>query len=155
MTIPETPAGPQTHATTHTPGSRLVNYEDLTVTECRARLDSREVGRIGWNAGSGPMILPISYTCVNDLLVFRTSPFGMLSELLRPTPVVLEIDDLDVTRHTGWSVVVRGHAEAIASPALLNHLWMIQGAPPWAAGMRTIFIGITVEQITGRSFDGL
>lgn len=155
MTVPETPAEPPTQPVTHFPASHLVNWSDLTPAECQRLLDSRNVGRIGWNALSGPMILPISYTCVNDLLVFRTSPFGLLSELLRPTPVVLEIDDLDVPRHTGWSVVVRGHAEAIASPALLNHLWMIQGAPPWAAGMRTIFIGITVAQITGRSFEGL
>jgi nitroimidazol reductase NimA-like FMN-containing flavoprotein (pyridoxamine 5'-phosphate oxidase superfamily) len=155
MTVPETPSGSQAHAATHIPGSRLVNYEQLTVAECQALLDTRDVGRIGWNAGSGPMILPISYTPVNDLLVFRTSPFGLLSELVRPTHVVLEVDDLDVTRHTGWSVLVHGRAEAIASTTLLNHLWTIHGARPWAAGMRTVFIGITVEQITGRSFDGL
>lgn len=154
MTVPEIPAGPQPHARTHVPGSRLVNYDELTVAECRGLLDSRDVGRIGWNAGSGPMILPISYTAVNDLLVFRTSPFGLLSELVRATQVVLEVDDLDVTRHIGWSVVVCGRAQAIASPALLNHLWMIQGAGPWAAGMRTVFIGITAERITGRLFDG-
>jgi nitroimidazol reductase NimA-like FMN-containing flavoprotein (pyridoxamine 5'-phosphate oxidase superfamily) len=154
MTVPDTPGGARTRAT-HVPGSRLVNYEEHTVAECQALLDTRDVGRIGWNAASGPMILPISYTPVNDLLAFRTSPFGLLSELVRPTRVVLEVDDLDVTRHTGWSVLVRGRAEAIASPALLNHLWMIKAARPWAAGMRTIFIGITVEQITGRSFDGL
>ncbi|WP_343995267.1 pyridoxamine 5'-phosphate oxidase family protein, partial [Terrabacter terrae] len=136
-------------------GSRLVNWSELKAAECQALLDSRDVGRIGWNAGTGPMILPVSYTPVNDLLVLRTSPFGLLSELVRLTQVVLEVDELDLTRRTGWSVLVRGRAQAIASPALLNHLWMIQGAQPWAAGTRTIFIGITSEQITGRSFDGL
>jgi nitroimidazol reductase NimA-like FMN-containing flavoprotein (pyridoxamine 5'-phosphate oxidase superfamily) len=155
MTTPETPGGPETPMTTHPHGSRLVNYDDLTVAECQALLDSRDVGRIGWNAASGPMVLPISYMAVNDLLVFRTSPFGLLSELVRPTQVVLEVDDLDLARHTGWSVVVRGRAQAIASTSLLNHLWLIRGAQPWAAGMRVIFIGITVERITGRSFDGL
>src|SRR5689334_9361507 len=151
----EPPARPRSHAVTHLHGSRLVNWRDLKVAECQALLEARDVGRIGWNTGSGPMILPVSYTPVNDLLVFRTSPFGLLSELVRPTQVVLEVDELDLTRHTGWSVIVRGRAQAIESPGLLNNLWMIQGAQPWAAGMRILFIGITVEQITGRSFDGL
>lgn len=154
MTVPETPAEPPTQPVTHFPASHLVNWSDLTPAECQRLLDSRNVGRIGWNALSGPMILPISYMPVNDLLVFRTSPFGLLSELVRPTQVVLEVDDLDVTRHTGWSVLVHGRAEAIASPPLLNHLWMIEGAQPWAAGVRTVFIGITVEGVTGRAFDG-
>jgi len=62
------------------------------------------------------------------------------------------VDDLDDTAHTGWSVIARGHAQAVASPALLTHLWTVEGAEPWAGGVRNVFIGISVERITGRSF---
>ena len=87
-----------------------------------------------------------------ELIVFRTSPFGVLSELVRPTQVVFEVDDLDATQHTGWSVIARGRGQAVASPALLTHLWTVDGAEPWAGGVRNVFIGITVERLTGRSF---
>ena len=132
--------------------SRRINYADLTPAESQTLLESRDVGRIGWNAGHGPQIFPISYACAADLIVFRTSPFGVLSELVRPTQVVFEVDDLDDTAHTGWSVIARGRAQAVASPALLTHLWTVEGAEPWAGGVRNVFIGISVERITGRSF---
>jgi nitroimidazol reductase NimA-like FMN-containing flavoprotein (pyridoxamine 5'-phosphate oxidase superfamily) len=132
--------------------SRRINYVDLTLAECQTLLESRDIGRIGWNAGHGPQILPVSYACVGELIVFRTSPFGVLSELVRPTQVVFEVDDLDATQHTGWSVIARGRGQAVASPALLTHLWTVDGAEPWAGGVRNVFIGITVERLTGRSF---
>jgi nitroimidazol reductase NimA-like FMN-containing flavoprotein (pyridoxamine 5'-phosphate oxidase superfamily) len=126
--------------------NRRITYVDLTPTECQTLLESRDVGRIGWSAGHGPQIFPVSYACVTDLIVFRTSPFGVLSELVRPTQVVFEVDELDTTRHA------RGRCEAVASPALLTHLWTVDGAEPWAGGVRNVFIGITVERLTGRSF---
>jgi len=132
--------------------SRRINYVDLTPDECQTLLESRDIGRIGWNAGHGPQIFPVSYACVADLIVFRTSPFGVLSELVRPTQVVFEVDDLDPARHTGWSLIAHGRAQAVASPALLTHLWTVDGAEPWAGGVLNVFIVITVERLTGRSF---
>lgn len=125
---------------------------DLAPAECQALLESRNIGRIGWSAGDGPQIFPVSYACVADLIVFRTSPFGVLSELVRPAQVVFEVDELDERAHSGWSVIARGRAQAVASPALLTHLWTLDGAEPWAAGTRNLFIGIEVERLTGRSF---
>jgi hypothetical protein len=125
---------------------------DLSPADCQALLESRNIGRIGWTAGDGPQIFPVSYACVADLIVFRTSPFGVLSELVRPAQVVFEVDELDELAHTGWSVIARGRAQAVASPALLTHLWTVDGAEPWAAGTRNLFIGIEVERLTGRSF---
>ena len=125
---------------------------ELTQAECRALLESRNIGRIGWTAGDGPQIFPVSYACVADLVVFRTSPFGVLSELVRPAQVVFEVDELDEAARSGWSVIARGRAQAVASPALLTHLWTLDGAEPWAAGTRNLFIGIEVEHLTGRSF---
>jgi hypothetical protein len=132
--------------------NRRINYTDLTAAECQALLESRDIGRIGWNAGHGPQIFPVSYAVVAELIVFRTSPFGVLSELVRPAQVVFEVDDLDSGRRTGWSVIVHGRAQAVASPALLTHLWTVEGAEPWAGGVRNVFIAIGVERITGRSF---
>jgi nitroimidazol reductase NimA-like FMN-containing flavoprotein (pyridoxamine 5'-phosphate oxidase superfamily) len=133
-------------------GTRRPASTDLSPAECQALLESRNIGRIGWSAGDGPQIFPVSYACVSDLIVFRTSPFGVLSELVRPASVVFEVDELDERSHAGWSVIARGRAQAVASPALLTHLWTVDGAEPWAAGTRNLFIGIEVERLTGRSF---
>lgn len=152
MTHPGIRGGAQ--AAFPTAGSGRQGFDaDLTPAECHALLMSHNVGRIAWNAGSGPQILPVSYGCADSLLFFRTSPFGVLSELVRPTQVVLEVDDLNLIRHTGWSVVVHGRARAVAAPALVDHLWRVGSAEPWAAGTRNVFIGITVERVTGRHFD--
>ena len=132
--------------------SRRLNYADLSPTECQHLIESGGVGRIGWNGGDGPQIFPVSYACVADLVVFRTSPFGVLSELVRATQVAFEVDDLDVVTQAGWSVIAHGRAQAVASPALLTHLWTVDGVEPWAGGVRNVFIGITIERITGRAF---
>ncbi|MGO4596396.1 pyridoxamine 5'-phosphate oxidase family protein [Terrabacter sp. 2RAF25] len=132
--------------------SRRQASSDLSPADCQALLESRSIGRIGWSAGDGPQIFPISYACVADLIVFRTSPFGVLSELVRPAQVVFEVDELDERAHSGWSVIARGRAQAVASPALLTHLWTLDGAEPWAAGTRNLFIGIEVARLSGRSF---
>lgn len=134
------------------PHGRRPTAVDLSRADCQALLESRNIGRIGWSAGDGPQIFPVSYACLADLVVFRTSPFGVLSELVRPAPVVFEVDELDEEARSGWSVIARGRAQAVASPALLTHLWTLDGAEPWAAGTRNLFIGIEVEHLTGRSF---
>lgn len=131
---------------------RRLGYADLTTAQSQALLESHDIGRVSWNAGHGPQIFPVSYALAADLIVFRTSPFGVLSELVHPAHVAFEVDDLDRTRHTGWSVIARGRAQAVASPALLTHLWTVDGAEPWAGGVRNVFIGITVERLTGRVF---
>lgn len=80
-------------------------------------------------------------------------PYGLLSQLIRPTEVVFEVDELDQTLRSGWSVVVHGRAEAVASPAELIHLWTVDGITPWASGIRTLFIGVQPRVLSGRAFD--
>jgi hypothetical protein len=63
----------------------------------------------------GPQILPVTYACHDGTIIFRTSPHGVLSELVRPTDVALEIDELDQERRHGWSVVVPGRAQIAAA----------------------------------------
>jgi nitroimidazol reductase NimA-like FMN-containing flavoprotein (pyridoxamine 5'-phosphate oxidase superfamily) len=152
MTLSEHRTGSQPDERPRHRSIRRLNYVDLTTGQCEVLLESRDIGRVGWNAGHGPQIFPVSYAWVADMIIFRTSPFGVLSELVRPTRVAFEVDDLDAAEHTGWSVIAQGRAEAVASPSLVTHLWRVDGAEPWASGVRNVFIGIGIERITGRSF---
>jgi nitroimidazol reductase NimA-like FMN-containing flavoprotein (pyridoxamine 5'-phosphate oxidase superfamily) len=113
-------------------------------------LSQHHVARIAWQAADAQQILPITYTMFNGLIYFRTSPDSILSELLRPTPVALEVDELDQRTRTGWSVVVHGQSRAVAEPAEVTRLWAIDPVP-WAPGGRHLFIEVRPTQITGRT----
>jgi hypothetical protein len=125
---------------------------ELPTSTCRELLAQHDIGRVAWTAADGPQLYPISYVWFDDQLVFRTSPYGVLSELLQPTTVVVEVDELDQSRRAGWSILVRGHAEGRAAPDDLVRLWSRDGAVPWIGGDRSIFIGVRPDQITGRLF---
>ena len=83
-------------------------------------------------------------------IVFRTSPYGVLSQLVNPTNVAFEIDDIDQAHGGGWSVLARGRARAIVAPHELVRLWTQPGIVPWAPGTRNLWIGISIKAISGR-----
>jgi uncharacterized protein len=83
-------------------------FRAISPARCQELLESQSVGRLAWQAADGPQILPVTYAWHEGTIIFRTSPYGVLSELIRPTEVALEIDDLDQKTRQGWSVVVQG-----------------------------------------------
>ena len=125
-------------------------FSALSERQCRELLRDANLARVAWETADGPQILPVTYACYGDSFVFRTSPYGPLSELIRPTDVALEVDELDQQRRSGWSVVVQGNAAAVAEPAEVGQLWTVDGLVPWAPGVRNVFIQITPRRISGR-----
>jgi len=55
--------------------------------QCVQLLTEHSIGRVAWQAAEGPQILPVTYAWFEGTVAFRTSPYGMLSELMRPTEV--------------------------------------------------------------------
>jgi nitroimidazol reductase NimA-like FMN-containing flavoprotein (pyridoxamine 5'-phosphate oxidase superfamily) len=123
---------------------------ELSRDECERRLSEHTVGRVAWNAADGPQLLPVNYAYYNRTIVFRTMPYGVMSQLARRTNVAFEIDGVDEEARTGWSVQVRGPAERVMQAYDLVELWTKVGPVPWAAGERTLHIAITPRTITGR-----
>lgn len=126
-------------------------HRELSQTECQQRLSSHSMGRVAWSAGGQQHILPVSYAMNAGLVVFRTSPYGALAELLRPTNVAFEIDQVDEAAETGWSVVVHGRAHGVSLPQELALLWARADIVPWAPGTRNAFIAIDPQAISGRT----
>jgi nitroimidazol reductase NimA-like FMN-containing flavoprotein (pyridoxamine 5'-phosphate oxidase superfamily) len=127
-------------------------FSALSRSQCEELLAEHDVGRIAWRASTGLQLLPVSYMWREGDIVFRTSPHGVLAELIEPSDVVFGVDMLDQHAHTGWSVVVNGRAEGVSSPDDLSRLRSTEGPVPWAAGgVRNFYVRITPEQITGRS----
>lgn len=125
------------------------HLRELTWPECEDLLQKHVVGRVGFCGAAGPLILPVNYRIYTGQVVFRTSPYGMLSELRRRTPVAFEIDGIDEPAETGWDVLGRGFAEAITLDHPLVQLWS-SGPVPWAKGTRNLFVAITLTSLTGR-----
>jgi uncharacterized protein len=129
------------------------NFTELSEAECKELLTQHTAGRVGFMAPEGPQILPVTYQYRNDTVIFRTSPFGPLSGLVRRTSVAFEIDDIDEENKSGWSVLVLGFAEAMAHNYLLTSAWET-GPVPWAEGTRNLFIEIKPRKISGRAVQG-
>lgn len=125
--------------------------DGLDRSRCIELLSGRQIGRIAWRAADGIQILPVTYTWYRESVVFRTSPYGVLSELVHEADVAFEVDQIDESSRSGWSVVVRGRARAAAEPEELRELWRLDDPVPWASGTRTLFIQITPGLITGRA----
>jgi nitroimidazol reductase NimA-like FMN-containing flavoprotein (pyridoxamine 5'-phosphate oxidase superfamily) len=125
-------------------------FRAITPARCQELLQNQSVGRIAWQAADGPQILPVTYAWHEGTIIFRTSPYGVLSELVRPTDVALEIDELDQDSRRGWSVVVQGRAQGVAEPDQLVRMWTVGGVVPWATGVRNVFIQVTPRRVTGR-----
>ena len=64
---------------------RFIEYEPtsefraISPTHCQELLQSQSVGRVAWQAADGPQILPVTYVWHDGTIIFRTSPYGVLS----------------------------------------------------------------------------
>ena len=135
------------------PSEHPSHFEVIPEPRCRELLSLHTAGRVGWNAPSGPHILPVTYSYYNGDIVFRTSPHGVLSSLQRRARVAFEIDEIDEEGTYGWNVLVLGTAEQVTRRHTVMSLWK-DGPVPWASGARNLFIAVTPDQISGRAVRG-
>lgn len=113
----------------------------LDESECTSLLHDGVVGRVAF-AGPRLTILPITYRYVDHMVVFKTAPSSSLARLVGET-VAFEVDDIDAETGVGWSVL--GHG--VVEPATPEQTADVH---PWAAGNRTVLLGIRVRDLTGR-----
>ena len=138
-----------------TNGTAVVNVESLSADECRDLLATRDVGRLGVVVGGYPEIFPVNYAVVRDRVVIRTDPGAKLSHA-RFERVCFEVDELEMARRTGWSVLVKGvvhelregdrHAEELDLVAARIR--------PWVRGAKAHILVVTPVSVTGRRIVG-
>ena len=124
------------------------NFAELSRSECEKLLAEHSVGRVGVSAPTGPQILPVNYAYYGKTVVFRTSPYGVLSSLERHTRVAFEIDDIDEEAQSGWSVLVRGIATFVGTDDVSRDETLQPFA--WAAGGRTLLVRVSPRSVSGR-----
>lgn len=128
----------------------MLETVELSTSEAEALLRSGVTGRVAVSTPLGPHILPVNYSVVDDCVVFRTSPYSLLGTHAHGSTVAFETDVIDHDRQRGWSVLVRGRASVITDEEQLDLIRRIWPPRPWAAGQRTLHIGVRLDEITGR-----
>jgi nitroimidazol reductase NimA-like FMN-containing flavoprotein (pyridoxamine 5'-phosphate oxidase superfamily) len=91
---------------------------ELSLAECEHLLDAGRVARVALSTPTGPYIVPVDYVMVDGAIVLATKPSSLLSTHGAGSIVALEIDQFDVERRHGWSVVARGRADVLTSTAI-------------------------------------
>jgi len=122
--------------------------QTLSKAECLELLASRELGRMAYNDPDGPIVVPVNFVLDTDTVIIATSPHTDLGRHARSVPVAFEVDEINQETHAGWSVLLRGRAEAVEYAELpAAH----QSRPaPWAEGVRTLYLRVVPSSITGR-----
>jgi uncharacterized protein len=122
--------------------------EPLSEDECRELLEARNLGRLAYNDGEGPVITPVSYALNDGAILLATSPLTQLAQHASEAVVAFEVEDIDADRRSGWSVLVRGRTEVVE----YAHLPASHAArpAPWATGERTLYLRITPTALSGR-----
>ncbi len=123
--------------------------EELDVDTCLGLLSRRHFGRVALTDEHGPVILPVNYTVDRGAVVFRTAEGTKLDAAVRVEPVAFEVDEVDETARSGWSVVVRGVLEEVVDPEELERL-RLQPLAPFAGGERERVVRVWSRSISGR-----
>ena len=131
--------------------SRPAELFELDRPTCLALLTTQHVGRLIIDAAT-PVIRVVNYTAFEHTIMFRSDP-GPQIDAIVDAPVVFEADMFDEHTQSGWTVVVRGIARDLS-----EHLAGLgtSGATvdPWAPGPKNRWIGIAIDDVTGRLLRG-
>lgn len=123
--------------------------EVLEPAECLRLLAGASLGRIAITSGALPVVLPINYRLIGDVIAFRTGLGSKLDAATRNNVVAFEVDDMDPLWHTGWSVMVTGIARIVSDPAEEEALTSV-GVPKWAPTVQDRLVVVSTDVISGR-----
>lgn len=122
--------------------------EILDLDTCRRMLDSAPIGRVGFVTAGEVNIFPVTYARDGEHIVFRSEPGAKLDASIMGHAVSFEIDGWNAVTHEGFSVLVKGTADAVTDAAEIEHLDGL-GLAPWIEG-RTHWVRIVPTEISGR-----
>ncbi|MGI3229827.1 pyridoxamine 5'-phosphate oxidase family protein [Streptomyces sp. GTA36] len=129
-------------------------FRELDRQECLRLLAGAPVGRIVHTRHALPAVLPVNFGLDSDSAVLlRTAADSELSRAVDGAVVAFEADDVDTVAHSGWSVVVTGHATVVTDAAEHTRL-SLTGPRSWVAVPEEVFVRIEAELVTGRELVG-
>jgi nitroimidazol reductase NimA-like FMN-containing flavoprotein (pyridoxamine 5'-phosphate oxidase superfamily) len=125
-------------------------FRTLSPAECIDLLEPGGIGRVGFTAADGVMMLPVNFAVSGKAIIFRTAPDTLLA-LHADAHLSFEVDHFDEALRAGWSVLVQGHAHQVTDELEVKHLEDVPSLEPWAPGARDVYVRIAPTHISGRS----
>lgn len=122
------------------------HVRDMSLDECQSLLEDSRVGRIAFTDAEGPVVFPVNYVIVEGGVLVATSPYSSLARNATSAPVALEVDGIDEFTESGWSVLVRGQTSVVERQELSD----VELPQPWAEGIRSLILKISISEISGR-----
>jgi predicted O-methyltransferase YrrM len=118
--------------------------EPLTREECWRHLAESTLGRLAVITEDGlPFVVPVNHAVDGESVVFA-SDFGTKFASLLRHPVAYQVDSIDVSRRTGWSVLIQGVVHEM-EPHEAEHLTV----EPWV-GARQHLLRVVPRHVSGR-----
>jgi uncharacterized protein len=129
------------------------DMRDLSREECLELLEGHSFGRLAVN-GSGslpPLIRPVNYAFdrPSQSVVFRTDPGSKLNSVIRSATAAFEIDGVDETSGTGWSVVIHGVSDEVTDAISVRRYERL-ALETWAPGEKAHWVRIRAGTVSGR-----
>jgi len=112
-------------------------------------LEGSVLGRLAVCVDGQPDVFPLNIYAADGKILFRTTEGTKLVELACNDRAVIETDSF--TSRIGWSVVAKGRARTLVDSAEIE---AADNSPlnPWVATVKTTYIEIEVDEISGRRF---
>ena len=126
--------------------------EELDRAECLRLIAPGGVGRVAYDDGEGPTVVPVNYAVDGAAVIFRTSESARLNRsLLTIVPggqvrAAFEVDRIDSASREGWSVLLRGGAHPLSDEERES----CARVDPWPAGDRGAWFSLAATEISGR-----
>lgn len=121
----------------------------LDVDVCLHLLATRHIGRVALSDEGGPVVFPVNYTVDAGTVVFRTGMGSKLAAADQRADVAFQVDDVDVERRSGWSVLVRGRLMEVVEGDELDRLAALP-LDPFAGGDRDHYVRVMPKAVSGR-----
>jgi uncharacterized protein len=123
--------------------------EILSEEECHRLITAAPLGRIVFTDRALPAIQPVNFVIAGGEVIIRTSSGSKLAAAARNAVVAFEVDEFDPAIHTGWSVVIVGHARLVSENGELSDLRSLP-LRTWTPNEHDRYIAIRPELISGR-----
>ena len=126
--------------------------EELDRAECLRLIGGGGVGRVAFDDGEGPTVIPVNYELDGDAVVFRTSASGRLNRslLIRvaggEVRAAFQVDRFDEPAQEGWSVLVRGGAHPLSEDEVAR----VPQVRSWAGDERDAWFRLAGREVSGR-----
>jgi nitroimidazol reductase NimA-like FMN-containing flavoprotein (pyridoxamine 5'-phosphate oxidase superfamily) len=122
--------------------------DDLSRGESLRLLATVSFGRVVYTHRSVPAVRPVNHLMDEETIIIRTSQWSeLVSAVSEGAVVAYEADSIDLDRHVGWSVVVRGPARAVSDADQAARY--MERLTSWAAGERDFVIRIEPVFVNG------